>query len=205
VVVFATMNAQELLLTAARALAVYVLMLVVIRALGRRTVGNFAAFDLLVALMLGEVVDEIIYGDVRFIQGAVAIIALGAIASLESILSYIDHGMEAVLEGKPVLVVKNGDYHRPGMRRERMNEKDVLAALRMQGVRDMRQVQYAVVEHDGTVSVVPYDWAEPVIKADIDKQMSAARDRALGGKEKPPPWHRSDSPQALEHSAEELR
>jgi uncharacterized membrane protein YcaP (DUF421 family) len=204
-VVFATMNAQELLLTAARALAVYALMLVVIRALGRRTVGNFAAFDLLVALMLGEVVDEIIYGDVRFVQGAVAIVTLGAVASLDSVLSYIDHGMEAVLEGKPVLVVKNGGYHRPGMRRERMNEKDVLAALRMQGVRDMRQVQYAVVEHDGTVSIVPYDWAEPVIKADIDKEMSTARDRALGGKEKPPPSHRSDSPQALEHSAEELR
>jgi uncharacterized membrane protein YcaP (DUF421 family) len=70
---------MELLMTAARAFAVYVLMLIVIRALGTRTVGNFSAFDLLVALMLGEVVDEIIYGDVRFVQGTVAIVTIAAI------------------------------------------------------------------------------------------------------------------------------
>ena len=63
------METQELLLTALRAAAVYVLMLVVIRLMGKRTVGNFTAFDLLVALMLGEIVDEIIYGDVTFAQG----------------------------------------------------------------------------------------------------------------------------------------
>ena len=198
------MDPQELLLTAGRALAVYVLMLVVIRALGRRTVGNFSAFDLLVALMLGEVVDEIIYGDVRFIQGTVAIVTLAAVAYVDSLLSYFDHGMERVLEGKPVLVVKNGSFHREGMRRERMNEKDVLAALRMQGVRDMRQVKYAIVEPDGTVSVVPYQWAEPVLKADVDAEMSEARTRSLRGSEEPPPSHRTDSPRALDHAPRDL-
>jgi uncharacterized membrane protein YcaP (DUF421 family) len=58
------MDPRELMLTAARAAAVYVFMLIVIRALGKRTVGDFSAFGLLVALMLGEVVDEILYGDV---------------------------------------------------------------------------------------------------------------------------------------------
>jgi uncharacterized membrane protein YcaP (DUF421 family) len=53
------MDPNELMLTAARAAAVYLFMLIVIRALGKRTAGNFSAFDLLVALMLGEVVDEI--------------------------------------------------------------------------------------------------------------------------------------------------
>ena len=62
------MDPRELMLTAARAAAVYVFTLIVIRALGKRTVGNFSTFDLPVALMLGEVVDEIIYGDVRSID-----------------------------------------------------------------------------------------------------------------------------------------
>ena len=199
------MDLNQLLMTAARAVAVYVLMLVVVRALGRRTIGNFSAFDLLVALMLGEIVDEIIYGDVRFIQGAVVMATLGVVAYADSLLSYWDHGMEALLEGKPVIVVKNGTFHRPGMRQERMNERDVLGALRKQGVRDLREVQYAVVEHDGTVSVVPFDWAMPVIKADVDKEMSKARDAALKGRDEPPPSRRTDSPKALDTSAEELR
>jgi len=198
------MDLPELLLTALRAVAVYALMLIVVRALGRRTIGNFSAFDLIVALMLGEVVDEIIYADVRFIQGAVAIVTLGAVAYADSALSYFDHGMEAILEGKPVLIVKNGQFERKGMRRERMNEKDVLSALRTQGIRDMREVQYAIVEHDGSVSVIPYDWAQPVIKADLDETLSKARTAAIGNEE-PPPSYRSDSPEALGLAPEQLR
>jgi len=199
------MDAKELLMTAARAVAVYVLILAVVRVLGKRTVGNFSAFDLLVALMLGEVVDEMIYGDVRFIQGTVAIVTIGALTYADSWLSYWDHGMEAVLEGKPTIVVKKGEFHRPGMREERMNEKDVLGALRIQGVRDMREVEYALVEHNGSVSVVHFDWAQPVIKADVDKEMSRARDEALGGKDEPAPSKRTDSPRALDRDPKELR
>jgi uncharacterized membrane protein YcaP (DUF421 family) len=199
------MDISELLRTAGRTLAVYALMLVVIRTLGKRTVGNLSAFDLLVALMLGEVVDEIIYGDVRFIQGTVAIVTLGAVTYADSLLSYWDHGMEAVLEGKPTIVVKRGEFDRQGMRQERMNEKDVLGALRMQGVRDMREVEYATVEHDGTVSVVPFDWAQPVIKADVDKDMQKAREKATAGQDEPPRDKRTDSPQAFSRTPEELR
>ena len=199
------MDTAELLRTAGRTVAVYVMMLVVIRALGKRTVGNFSAFDLLVALMLGEVVDEMIYGDVRFIQGTVAIVTLGAITYADSLLSYWDHGMEAVLEGKPTIVVKGGEFVRRGMRAERMNEKDVLGTLRMQGVRDMREVEYAVVEHDGTVSVLMYPWADGATKADVDEGLAGERMRALNGEEDPPPQKRTISAAALDCDPEELR
>ena len=192
-------------MTAGRAAAVYALMLVVVRALGKRTVGNFSAFDLIVALMLGEVVDEIIYADVRFIQGAVAIVAIAGITYTESLLSYWDHGFEKVLEGKPTIVVKHGEFHWPGMRRERMNEKDVLGALRLQGVRDMREVEFALVEHSGTVSVVLFDWAQPVVKADIDKALAKARDEAIGDRKTPPPMKRTDSAKALDRDPKDLR
>jgi len=188
-------------MTAARAVAVYALMLVVIRALGKRTVGNFSAFDLLVALMLGEIVDEMIYGDVRFIQGTVAIVTIAGLTFSDSLLAYWDHGMEGILEGKPTIVVRDGEFARRGMREERMNEKDVFAALRMHGVRDMREVRLAIVEHDGTISVMPFDWAEPVLKADIDDEMARARERALGGRHEPPAEKCSDSPRALDLDA----
>ena len=161
------MDPQELLLTAARALGLYVAMLAVIRLLGKRTVGNFTAFDLLVALMLGEVVDEIIYGDVPIAQGAVAIGVIAVAQYANSWLSYLDFGMDRVLEGVPVVVVRNGRFERGGMREERMNEKDVMAELRHQGITDLREVKLALVENDGVVSVLREDWAEPAQKADL--------------------------------------
>ena len=163
------MDPHELLMTALRALGVYVLMLVVIRLLGKRTVGNFAAFDLLVALMLGEVVDEIIYGDVSIAQGVVAIGVVAAAQYGNSWLSYWDHGFDALLEGKPTPIVRDGKMLREGMRAERMNAKGVMHELRLQGVDDIEEVKLAMVEVDGVVSVLRHEWAEPVTRRDVGK------------------------------------
>lgn len=162
------MDPHELMMTALRALGVYFLMLVVIRVLGKRTVGNFSAFDLLVALMLGEVVDEIIYGDVSIAQGLVAIGVVAAAQYGNEWLGYWDHGFDALLEGTPTTVVRNGVLDVKGMRAERMNAREVMAALRGQGIDDLREVKQAMVETDGIMSVIREEWAEPLRKGDLE-------------------------------------
>jgi len=181
------MEPRELLMTGLRALAVFAFMLVVIRLLGKRTVGNFTAFDLLVALMLGEVVDEMIYGDVSMLQGAVAIVVVAAAKYGTSWLNYFDHGLNAILEGRPSPVIRHGVIQRKALRRELMNEKELMAALRLNEISDVREVKLATVESDGEVSVVLEDWAQPVRKADLDGKEP----------EEPPAGKRTDSAQAL--------
>lgn len=172
------MDARELLLTALRSIAVYVLMLVVIRLLGKRTVGNFSAFDLLVALMLGEVVDEIVFGDIAFAQGALAIVVVAGLHFANSWFSCRNQAFAHLTEGSPTPVLIDGRFHRPGMNQERMSGREVLAALRLQGVRGPEDVKLAQVESDGTVSVIRQDWAEPLQKKDL---LAAIRTRERGG------------------------
>ena len=148
------MDWQELAFTAARGLLVYAVMLVVIRILGKRTVGNFTAFDLLVALMLGEVVDEIIYGDVSIAQGLVAIVVVGSAKYVTAWITYASHRLSKILEGAPTQLVVHGELDRDGMRAELMNEQEVMAALRLKDVSDMREVKAAFMEVDGEVSVI---------------------------------------------------
>jgi uncharacterized membrane protein YcaP (DUF421 family) len=143
-------------------------MLVVVRVLGKRTVGNFSAFDLLVALMLGEVVDEIIYGDVSIAQGAVAILAIALIKYATSWLSYSSEAAARILEGSPTPVVIAGEFQRAGMRQELMNESDVLSALRLRSIDDPAEVKLAQVETDGEVSVIREEWAEQAQKSDVE-------------------------------------
>jgi len=167
------MDWQELGMTAARGVLVYVAMLVVIRLLGKRTVGNFTAFDLLVALMLGEVVDEIIYGDVTLLQGFTAILVVAAAKYLTAWLTCYSPGLNRILEGKPTELVKDGQLVRKGLRHELMNEKEVMAALRLQGIADMREVKLALMEVDGKVSVIRQEWAEPLQKSDVQGSEAA--------------------------------
>jgi uncharacterized membrane protein YcaP (DUF421 family) len=172
-------------------------MLAVLRLLGKRTVGNFSAFDLIVALMLGEVVDEIIYGDVRFIQGTVAIVTLAALAAGDSWASYRSPRVQTIVEGTPTVIVRKGKFVRDGMTKERLNEADVLAMLRLQGVRDVREVQVAILETDGEMSVLRYEWAEPPQKADLLPEHDRDREQTLKGEDDPPASKRTDSPSAL--------
>jgi uncharacterized membrane protein YcaP (DUF421 family) len=191
------MEPTELVLTAGRAAAVYFVMLVVLRLTGKRAIGNFTAFDLLVALMLGEVVDEIIYGDVTFVQGLVPIVLVALLQYGTSWLSYWNHGWDRVLEGTPTVIVKDGELQRDGMRAERMNEKDVMAELRLSSVDDVREVKLATVENDGRVSVLKQDWAEELQKADLDRELAKRKEADTGGEEEPPEGKRTDSEHAL--------
>lgn len=182
------MDWQELGMTALRGLMVYALMLVVIRILGKRTVGNFTAFDLLVALMLGEVVDEIIYGDVSFAQGVIAILVVASAKYITAWLTYLNHGLNKLFEGQPREVVRNGEFVRDGMRKELVNEEEVMASLRLQGISDMREVKKAVMEVDGVISVIREDWAEPLQKRDLVPE---------DGDQVSPVEKRTDTPKAL--------
>ncbi len=161
------MDPHELLMTAARTAAIYLLLLLVMRVMGKRAIGNFTAFDLLVALMMGEVVDEMAYGDVSFLQGATVIGVVGVLHYANSWLSYYDHGADAILEGKPTVMILNGQLVERGLRKERMNPKDLMAELRLLGIDDVREVRLAMLENDGELSVLKESWAESAQRADL--------------------------------------
>lgn len=151
------METTELFHTAVRAVGVYVLILLVIRLLGKRAVGNFSPFDLLVALMLGEIVDEIIYGDVSWTQGATAILVIAAIEYASEWASYLSPRFNRLISGDATVLISDGRWCAPALRRERMSEDEVLAQLRHQGVDDIAKVKCARLETDGHVSVVKRD------------------------------------------------
>jgi uncharacterized membrane protein YcaP (DUF421 family) len=191
------MDLRELLFTGLRALAVYILMLVVVRALGKRTIGNFAPFDLLVALMIGELVDEIIYADVSFLQGTLAIVVIAAAQAGNSWLTWWGHGFDTLLEGTPTVIVRDGKLDQKGMRSELMNQKEVMGHLRSTGIRDLREVKLALVEDDGSVSVVRRRWAEPAVRADVDEAAASERTSDTNGKNEPESADRTDAPEWL--------
>lgn len=189
------MDTRELWMTAARTAGLYLMLLVVIRLLGKRTVGNFSAFDLLVALMIGEIVDEVAYGDVLFLQGATVITVVALLHYGNSWLTYANpFGIEKILEGEPAVIVRNGELARPGMRRERMNESDVLAELRACGVEDLREVRLAFVENDGQVSIIKHDWARTIQKADLGGEWADQKNADTNGQDEPPPEARTVRP-----------
>jgi uncharacterized membrane protein YcaP (DUF421 family) len=88
-----------------------------------------------------------------------------------------------LFEGRPVPIVEHGQLLRSGMRRERMNEEDVEAALRLEGIEDRQEVKKAFVEVDGLVSVIREDWAAVARRRDVEATGSGSRLRRVRHKE----------------------
>jgi uncharacterized membrane protein YcaP (DUF421 family) len=163
------MGIQELALTAGRAVLFYLFLLVIVRLLGKRAVGNFTAFDLIVALMLGEVVDEPIFGSVPLLQGLLAIAAVAMAHFLNSLFSYVSPAFDRLVGGQPVPLVQDGQMVRQGMAQERINEAELQALLREQNVDRLSDVKEALLEINGLLSVVKKEEAQPLEKGDLEK------------------------------------
>lgn len=164
------MDISTLLLTAARASAVYLFVLVVVRLLGKREIGNLGAFDLIVALMIGEVVDEVIYGDVSLLQGFVAIGVVAAWHVVNSWTSFKSKTIEKLTNAPPTVVIEHGEMKMAALARERLSKEELEAQLRLNEIDDIKEVKKAMLESDGEISFILEEWAKPLQKGDI-KQM----------------------------------
>lgn len=161
------MDPHELLLIAFRTTIVYFVVLIVIRILGKREVGTLTAFDLLVSLIIGEGVDEAIYGNVTMVKFLVLVGTVAIWEFVNSYASYKNKTIARLTSSGPTLVVKNGEIVREGMARERLSEDDLWASLRQQSVDDLHEVKQAMVEPSGSISVLLEDWAKPLQKSDL--------------------------------------
>ena len=168
-------DVNELLYTALRASFVYFFLLLVVRLLGKREIGNTSAFDLIVALILGEVVDEIIYGDVTILQGVTAIVVVAIWHVVNSWASFKSEIIDKITGAPPTILVKNGQIQHKNLAKERVNEDELLSELRLMGVDDEKEVKHATLEPNGKVSVIQEDWAKPVQRQDLTELKPAKR------------------------------
>jgi uncharacterized membrane protein YcaP (DUF421 family) len=164
------MDLQDLMLTALRATIVYFFLLFVIRLLGKREVGASSAFDFMVALMLGEVVDEAIYGDVSLVKGFVAIGVVALWHLVNAWASYRSKTIDKITGASPTVLVQDSQILRDALARERINEEELFSMLRLMDVEDVREVKRATLEPNGQVSVIKHSWAQPLQKKDLPEK-----------------------------------
>lgn len=161
------MDLQDLLLTALRASLIYFFLLFIVRLLGKREIGHASAFDLIVALMLGEVVDEAIFGDVSIVKGLLAIGVIAAWHFVNAWLSYRSKTIEKLTSAVPTVLVKNGQFLEENLAKERISHDEVWSELRINSIDDLSEVKAATLEPSGSISVIQEDWAKPLQKSDL--------------------------------------
>ena len=145
-------DSLTILFTALRCVAVYVVVLLLLRLTGKRVLGQLTPFDLVTLLLLSSAVQNAMIGpDNSVVGGLVA--ALGLL--LVNRWASRSRPVRRSLEGHPTLLVRQGQVHQKNLEREGVSLAELKAALRQHGVAGPEDVATAVLEVDGTISVVP--------------------------------------------------
>jgi uncharacterized membrane protein YcaP (DUF421 family) len=172
---FLNLDPASLGLIVLRTVVVYLVLLVALRASGKRALGQMTPFDLVVLLVISNAVQNAMVGpDTSLSGGLLAALALLAVDRGVDRLALASGRLRGAVIGSPTLLVHEGQLLDAQLRREGLTEDDVLQALREHGVDDLVAVKSAVLEVDGTTSVVPRDAASSRTRRRIRGRKPAA-------------------------------
>ena len=136
-----------------RAAVMFAFLWMVTRATGKRELGQLSAFELVLLVTMGDLVQQSITQEDYSISGGM--LTIGTFALLTVLLSYVSWRVprsRRVLEGRPAVVVRDGQLQERVLADERLTRTELLAAARKNGVRDLADVELAVLENDGSLS-----------------------------------------------------
>jgi uncharacterized membrane protein YcaP (DUF421 family) len=139
----------------ARAAFIFVFIWLVLRALGKRELGELTAFELVLLFVVGDLVQQsITQHDTSVTAAVLAISTIALLILVQSYAAFRWKRSRGVLDGHPVVIVHEGHPLAPVLRRERMTEDDVHEAAREQGIDDLAAVRVAILENSGKISFI---------------------------------------------------
>lgn len=139
-----------------RAVIIYAFLLVLLRVTGKRQVGQLAPFDLVLLLVISNTVQNAMNaGDNSVTAGLILALTVVVINGLVASLTWRFKKVESIVEGEPQVLVHNGRLNKSLVDRAKITEHELMAALRQGGCTSLHEVHAAILENNGSISVVP--------------------------------------------------
>lgn len=140
-----------------RAAVVYIVLLLIFRIAGKRTLSQITTFDLVLLLIISEVVQQaMVVNDASLLNAFLLVITLVGLNIAISLIKQRSPAFSKLIDSVPVVLIENDKVHKDRMDRERVDEEDILESAReLQGIERLDQIKYAVLERSGHITVVP--------------------------------------------------
>ena len=139
-----------------RACAVYAVLLVMVRLAGKRSMGQFTPFDMILVILLGNAVQNSLIGKDDSLHGG--LLLAGTLIALNTLVGYLTsrfRAFEVLVEGKPVKIAETGKVDEAVLRREMVTLADFEQAMRQAGLEDRADILQAWIETDGDITILP--------------------------------------------------
>jgi uncharacterized membrane protein YcaP (DUF421 family) len=151
-----------------RAIIIYFALLIAVRITGKEQISSLTPYDFMISITFGSLAAHPLT-DPRFGVGptVVSMATLVFLNVLISVLTLKSRGFSHVVGGRPIVLVDHGKPVKRGMREAFWHLDDLLSKMRVNGVHNLEDVEFAILETDGNLSLIKKPEAEPVTPADL--------------------------------------
>lgn len=141
-------------ITICRAVIIYFFVILAVRVMGRRQIGELSTHDFVITILISSVATiPLEDNEIPLANSLLPILIFISLEILESALSMKSQGFRNLLEGKPIFIIKDGKLNQQAMKKLRITLSDLLNNLRGQQIFDIAEVENAIVETNGKISV----------------------------------------------------
>ena len=136
-----------------RTLVVYLLILALTRAVGRRELSSMEPFDMILLIVIGDMVQQGVTQSDYSLTGTVVVISTLAVMTVgTSYIGYRIKPLRPLLEGEPIVLIADGEVQQENLRQQRMTLEEIETEARQSQIGSLEDVRYAILESNGKIS-----------------------------------------------------
>lgn len=150
-----------------RTLFIYFFILIMMRIMGKREIGKLSIFDLIVFIMIADLSAMVVDKAVKIMDGIVPIVTIVILQICLSFIMLKSKKIRALVDGEPAVIIKHGKILDQVMAKNRYNLDDLLMQLREKNIANVGDVEFAILETSGKLSVFPKTEKVSVTKGDL--------------------------------------
>ena len=152
-----------------RTLIIYIFVLIALRLMGKREIGQLQPYELVVTIMIADLASVPMQDvSIPILQGIIPILALVVGQIVISFLNLKSGIMRRVICGKPTIMIEKGKIIEKNLKEQKYTINGLLTQLRVAGYSNLKNIDYAILETSGSISVIPKNKAMPVTKEDMN-------------------------------------
>lgn len=165
---------SSILETSFRAMIGFVVLLILIRIIGKKQMGQLTIFTYITGIALGNIAGEmVIHKETPIIDGITGLLVWTILMIIVEYASLKLSKVRVLLDGEPTIVIKKGEINQEKLTAQRLNMDDLTMLLRTNNVFSIADVEYAILEPNGQLSVMKKPDKEQVIRKDLNIQKSS--------------------------------
>ncbi len=151
-----------------RSIIMFLVLFGIVKVLGKKQIKNLTLYDYVLSITIGSIAaDSIISLDVPIFDGVIALLVFGLIGYIVSIISFHSHTIEELLDGEPLVLFENDNFNYPNLETAKLSVGKVLENCRLKGCFDINELDCAVLEPSGDISVLLKGQNQPITSKDL--------------------------------------